>query len=165
MKKILISTFIFLSILSFYNCKDNTKSESKNLTKEILFTKQGELTLLKAETDSIISKLDIEIADNEYKTQTGLMYRNSMEENQAMLFIFPDEQKRSFYMKNTEIPLDILYFNSEKILMSLQKNAKPFDQTSLPSETVSQYVLEVNAGLSDKWNLEKGDRFEFTRNE
>lgn len=165
MKKILISTFIFLSILSFYNCKDNTKSESKNLTKEILFTKQGELTLLKAETDSIISKLDIEIADNEYKTQTGLMYRNSMEENQAMLFIFPDEQKRSFYMKNTEIPLDILYFNSEKILMSLQKNAKPFDQTSLPSETVSQYVLEVNAGLSDKWNLEKGDRFEFMRNE
>lgn len=165
MKKILISTFIFLSILSFYNCKDNTKSESKNLTKEILFTKQGELTLLKAETDSIISKLDIEIADNEYKTQTGLMYRNSMEENQAMLFIFPDEQKRSFYMKNTEIPLDILYFNSEKILMSLQKNAKPFDQTSLPSETVSQYVLEVNAGLSDKWNLEKGDRFEFTRND
>jgi hypothetical protein len=165
MKKILISTFIFLSILSFYNCKDNTKSESKNLTKEILFTKQGELTLLKGESDSIISKLDIEIADNEYKTQTGLMYRNSMEENQAMLFIFPDEQKRSFYMKNTEIALDILYFNSEKILMSLQKNAKPFDQTSLPSETVSQYVLEVNAGLSDKWNLEKGDRFEFTRNE
>ena len=165
MKKILISTFIFLSILSFFNCKDNTKSESKNLTKEILFTKQGELTLLKAQTDSIISKLDIEIADNEYKTQTGLMYRNSMEENQAMLFIFPDEQKRSFYMKNTEIPLDILYFNSEKILMSLQKNAKPFDQTSLPSETVSQYVLEVKAGLSDKWNLEKGDRFEFARNE
>jgi len=165
MKKIFISTCILLSALSFYGCKDSVKPETKNLTREILFTKQGELTLLKAETDSILSNLDIEIADNEYKTQTGLMYRSSMEENQAMLFIFPDEQKRSFYMKNTEIPLDILYFNSGKILVSLQKNAKPFDQTSLPSETVAQYVLEVNAGLSDTWNLKKGDRFEFTRGE
>ena len=163
MKKILISAFITLTILSFYNCKDSSSSENKNLTKEISFTKHGELTLMKAGTDSILAKLDIEIADNEYKTQTGLMYRNSMEENQAMLFVFPDEERRSFYMKNTEIPLDIIYFNSEKKLMSLQKNAKPYDETSLPSETVSQYVLEVNAGLSDKWNLQKDDSFEFTR--
>ena len=163
MKKILILTTVILSILSFYNCKDTSNSKSQNLTKEIKFTKQGELTLMKAGTDSILVKLDIEIADNEYKTQTGLMYRNSMGENQAMLFVFPNEERRSFYMKNTEIPLDIIYFSSNKKLMSLQKNAKPYDQTSLPSETESQYVLEVNAGLSDKWNLEKGDSFEFTR--
>lgn len=165
MKKTLITVSIVLSILSFYNCKDSSTSESKNLTKEISFTKQGELTLMKAGTDSILAKLDIEIADSEYKTQTGLMYRNSMEENQAMLFVFPDEQRRSFYMKNTEIPLDIIYFNAKKELMSLRKNAKPFDETSIPSETESQYVLEVNAGLSEKWNLEKGDKFEFTRND
>ena len=163
MKKIFTSTLLFLSILSFNACKDTSNSQSENLTKEITFTKQGELTLMKAGTDSILAKLDIEIADNEYKTQTGLMYRNSMGKNQAMLFIFPNEERRSFYMKNTAIPLDIIYFSSGKELMSLQKNAKPFDQTSLPSETESQYVLEVNAGLSELWSLEKGDRFEFTR--
>lgn len=165
MKKFSISAVVILSIFLFQSCKDQSSTESKNLTKEITFTKQGELSIMKAGTDSIIAKLDIEIADNEYKTQTGLMYRNSMGTNQAMLFIFPDEQRRSFYMKNTEIPLDILYFSADKKLMSLQKNARPFDETSLPSETISQYVLEVNAGLSDKWNLQKGDTFEFSRSE
>ncbi len=163
MKKILISASIVLSILCFSNCKDRN-SDTKSLTKEITFTKEGELKILKAENDSIIATLDIEIADDDYQTQTGLMYRHSLGQNQAMLFIFPDEQQRYFYMKNTEIPLDILYFNSEKKLVDLNKNARPYDETSLPSEAVSQYVLEVNAGLTDKWNLEKGDKIEFTRN-
>ncbi len=164
MKKILISAAIVASLFSLYNCKDNTNSENKSLTKEIKFTNEGELYLLKAETDSIIVKLEIEIADDEYSTQTGLMYRHSMDENQGMLFIFNDSRQRSFYMKNTEIPLDILYFNSEKEVISIQKNAKPFDETSLPSDAASQYVLEINAGLSDKWKIEKGDTFQFTKN-
>lgn len=163
MKKILISAALVASMLSFYNCKDATTPQSTSLTKEITFTKDGELSLLKAETDSIIATLDIEIADDEYKTQTGLMYRHSMAPNNGMLFIFPTEQPRSFYMKNTEIPLDIIYFNSKQKITSIQKNAKSFDETSLPSEAPSQYVLEVNAGLSDTWNLQKGDKIKFSR--
>lgn len=164
MKKILISASLVFSILTFYNCKDSVNSENKSLTKEITFTKEGQLTLLKAENDSIISTLDIEIADDEYSTQTGLMYRHSMAENQGMLFVFNDSRQRSFYMKNTEIPLDIIYLNSDKEIVSFQKNAKSFDETSLPSEAASQYVLEINAGLSDKWKLEKGDKIQFTKN-
>ena len=165
MKKIFISIAIVGSILTFYNCKDSSNSETKSLTKEISFTKDGELTIMKAENDSIVATLDIEIANDEYKTQTGLMYRHSMPNNQGMLFIFDDSQQRSFYMKNTEFALDIIYFNSEKEIVSIRKNAKPYDQTSLPSETPSQYVLEVNAGLSDKWNLNKGDKFQLSRND
>lgn len=164
MKKLIISIAIGCSVLTFYNCKDATKSESISLTKEIAFTKQGELTLMTAENDSLIATLDIEIADDEYKTQTGLMYRHSMAENQGMLFIFPDSQTRSFYMKNTEFAIDIIYFNSEKELVSIRKNAKPLDETSLPSEAPSQYVLEVNGGLSDTWNLQPGDKFQFNKN-
>lgn len=163
MKKILVSIAIVGSLLTFSNCKDTPKSEGKSLTKEISFTKEGELTLMKSESDSIIATLDIEIADDEYKTQTGLMYRHSMDKDQGMLFIFPDSQPRSFFMKNTEFALDIIYFNSEKRVVSIQKNAKPYDQTSLPSEEPAQYVLEINAGLSDKWNLKKGDKFQFNR--
>lgn len=162
MKKILLSAVIAASILSFYNCKDTSTSETKSLTKEITFTKEGELQLMKAGTDSIIASLDIEIADDEYQTQTGLMYRNSLGKDQGMLFVFKDMQRRSFYMKNTKIPLDIIYFNSEKEIVSIQKNAKPMDETSLPSEAASQYVLEVNAGLSDVWKLENGDRIRFS---
>ena len=160
MKKIFISVTIIGSLLTFSNCKDTASSDGKSLTREIAFTKQGELNLIKVENDSIIAILDIEIADDEYKTQTGLMYRRSMAKNQGMLFIFKDLQPRSFYMKNTEFALDIIYFNSEKEIVSIRKNAKPYDQTSLPSEAPAQYVLEVNAGLSDKWNLTKGDKFQ-----
>lgn len=163
MKKILISIAIVGSLFSFYNCKNTSDSNTKNLTKEITFTKQGELTLIKADNDSIIATLDIEIADNEYKTQTGLMYRHSMDKNQGMIFSFENSAPRSFYMKNTEFGLDIIYFNSEKEIVSISKNAKPYDQTSLPSAAPAQYVLEVNAGLSDVWNLSKGDKFQLKK--
>lgn len=162
MKKLIVGAAIAISMLSFFNCKDNKDAVNQSITKEITFTKNGELKLLKAETDSVVARLDIEIADNDYKVQTGLMYRRSMEPQQAMLFVFKDQQPRSFYMKNTEIPLDIIYFNADKELVSVQKNARPNDLTSLPSGAPAQYVLEVNAGLSDIWELTKGDRFEFS---
>ena len=142
------------------SCKENTST--KVLTKEIVFKKEGTAVLKKVKTDSIIANLDIEIADDEYQRQTGLMYRHSMKNHQAMLFIFKDERPRSFYMKNTEIPLDIIYLNKNKQIVSIQKNAKPYDETSLPSQKAAQYVLEVNAGLSDKWNLKTGDLIEFS---
>ncbi|PKP25218.1 MAG: hypothetical protein CVU03_08825 [Bacteroidetes bacterium HGW-Bacteroidetes-2] len=154
--KILFQTCI-LFLLIFISCK-NDKAQSTIKTAAISFTKNAELQLIKGEKDSIIKILDIEIADDEYKTQTGLMYRKSMEENQGMLFIFPDAQVRSFYMKNTEIALDIIYINANKQIVSFQKNAIPFDVTSLPSLAPAQYVLEINAGLSDLWNLEVGDK-------
>lgn len=159
MKKLLISAAIITALFSITSCKDGSKTDNISLTKEVTFTKNGELKLIKAANDSIIATLDVEIADDDYKTQTGLMYRHSMDDNQSMLFVFPDSQTRSFYMKNTEFPLDIIYFNANKELVSIRKNAKPYDETSLPSESPSQYVLEVNAGLSEEWNLQKGDKF------
>lgn len=163
MKKTLVSVSVLLSVFLYSGCKDKAPSENLNLTKEVTFTKQGELTLLKAKTDSLVAKFDIEIADDEYKTQTGLMYRSSMEDNQAMLFIFPDEQMRSFYMKNTEFSLDILYFDSQKNLINLHQNAQPLNESSLPSTAPAKYVLEINGGLSEQWNLEAGDNMDFSR--
>ncbi len=162
MKKTLLILTLISSSLIFINCKEAEKS-TKSITKKITFTKEAKITLKKAKTDSILKVLDLEIAETEYETQTGLMYRHSMEDHQAMLFIFKNEQPRSFYMKNTEFPLDIIYINSKKEIVSIQKNAKPFDKTSLPSSTPVLYVLEVNAGLSEKWGLEIGDYIDWTR--
>lgn len=156
MKNFFISAAIALFLFGANSCKETT--EEKSLTKEITFTKDGQLSLIKAENDSIIGVLDIEIADTEYKTETGLMYRNSMEESQAMLFVFKNEAPRSFYMKNTAIALDIIYLDANKEIVSIQRNARPYDNTSLPSNANAKYVLEVNAGLSDKWQLENGDK-------
>lgn len=141
----------------------NEGGNKQNLTKEVTFTKEGELSLISAENDSLLTQLDIEIAEDDYETQTGLMYRKSMQDDRGMLFIFPDERPRAFYMKNTEFALDIIFLNADKRVVSVQANAKPLDPTSLPSEGPAKYVLEVNSGLTEKWGLKAGDRFDFSR--
>lgn len=153
-------TFVALICFSITNCKEDKEKPTEDKIK-VSFKKEGELRLKKAVSDSVIKILDIEIADDDYQTQTGLMYRDELKENHGMLFIFPDVQMRSFYMKNTRIPLDIIYIDENKTIVSIQKNAKPFDETSLPSEAPAKYVLEINAGLSDLWQLNVGDTIEF----
>ncbi|TYA59659.1 DUF192 domain-containing protein [Formosa maritima] len=150
-----ISTIAFSVTTS---CKEDKKVIKQV---EIPFTKEGELTLYKSTSDSIISKIDIEIADTDYDTQTGLMYRNSMKKHQGMLFVFQDERPRSFYMKNTKFPLDLIYLDENKTIVSFQENAQPLNESSLPSNTPAKYVLEVNAGLVNKWQLQIGDRIEY----
>jgi len=159
-----INLVLFMTlVLSLQSCKDTSKSDSPNLTREITFKKQGTLDIIKKDTDSVIATFDIEIADNEYKTQTGLMYRSSMEKNQGMLFVFPDSQLRGFYMKNTEFSLDILYFDADKTLVEMYENTVPYDETSLPSGKPSMYVLEINGGLAEELGIEIGDSIDFER--
>tara|TARA_R110002124_G_scaffold84681_8_gene220323 strand:- start:2449 stop:2937 length:489 start_codon:yes stop_codon:yes gene_type:complete len=158
LKALIKYSIAFLMLLPVLNCKED-KSIKVEAKVVVSFKKEGVLKIRKS--DSIIKTLDIEIADNEYETQTGLMYRTTLEVNHGMLFIFPDVQLRSFYMKNTKIPLDIIYIDETKTIVSFQKNAKPFDETSLPSDAPAKYVLEINGGLSDTWQLSVGDRIEF----
>ncbi len=159
---LLKSNFLLLTtlfILIFTSCKDEKKVIKQT---EVAFTKEGELTIFKPADSSKIS-LDIEIADTDFDIQTGLMYRNSMKKNQGMLFVFDDEIERFFYMKNTKIPLDLIFINADTNIVSFQKNAKPFDESSLPSNGPSKYVLEVNAGLVDLWNLSEKDSIIFSK--
>jgi len=151
-------SFVCLSLgfllLNVSSCKDEKKTVTQT---EVSFKKEGELTIFKTASDSTKIILDVEIADTDFEIQTGLMYRNSMKTNQGMLFVFDDERERYFYMKNTHIPLDIIYINQNKKIVSFQKNAKPFDESSLPSNAPVKYVLEINAGLADSWALTSGD--------
>ena len=160
MKRTKTLLIIAAATVLIFSCKETQKEEV--LTKEVTFKKEGELRLLKASNDSLLVRLDIEIAENEYETQTGLMYRRSMQNDRGMLFIFESDQPRAFYMKNTEFSLDIIFINSAKEIVSIQKNAKPLDQSSLPSDGPAMYVLEVNAGLSDAWGLQPGDKIDWT---
>ena len=159
-----IKLYIFLCI-GFLALQTSCKEDGKKMikTEPITFKKEGVLTIYKAETDSIIAKLDIEIAETDYETQTGLMYRDSMEENQGMFFIFPDVAMHSFYMKNTKIALDLVFIDQNLRIASFQENAEPLDETGLSSKVPVQYVLEINAGLAEKWLLEIGDRIEYTK--
>ena len=145
--------------IQFQSCKEDQKTVKPIV---IEFKKEGELVLLKA-NDTIIKKLDIEIADDDYQTQTGLMYRDSMDQNQGMLFVFPEADYHSFYMKNTKFALDIIYIDTDKKIVSFQKNAEPYSEAALPSNVPAKYVLEINAGLADQWQLEVGDKIEYNK--
>lgn len=158
MRLIKITLVTLVLSIAFLGCK----SEPKKIKQaKVSFTKEGELTLYKTSVDTIITTLDIEIANTPFKIQTGLMYRDSMEDNQGMLFVFPNLQERSFYMKNTRFPLDLIFLDHNKTIVSFQENAQPLNEASLPSNAMAQFVLEVNAGLAQEWLLEVGDKMDY----
>jgi len=104
---------------------------------------------------------NVEIADN-YSTLTkGLMYRKDLPKNQGMLFIFPKEDIYSFWMKNTLIPLDIIWINQNKKVVFISKNNQLCENNSCPSinpGVEAKYVLEINAGLSEELGIKISDK-------
>ncbi|MDT0608088.1 DUF192 domain-containing protein [Croceitalea rosinachiae] len=162
MKKVIVFIFSLWLFVNFFGCKETSKTEIK--TETISFQKEGELQIFKSVNDSLLVNLDVEFAKSDYETQTGLMYRESMEIKQGMLFIFPETSVHSFYMKNTQIPLDIIFINEKLEIASFQKNTRPFDEKGLSSQVPIKYVLEINAGLVEKWSLEVGDRIKYSEN-
>ncbi|AXO80079.1 DUF192 domain-containing protein [Olleya aquimaris] len=145
------------AVFVFNACKDDKTVEPIKVD----FKKEGELTIFKGTTDTIVKVFNIEIAKSDYEIQTGLMYRDSMKDDQGMLFVFPEVRERSFYMKNTRIALDLIFFDHNKRIVSFQENAKPMDETSLPSNTPAQFVLELNAGMAQKLLLDVGDKMDY----
>ena len=139
-------------------CNNTPKAEKKPVEQATIeFRKDAELMLLAATGDTI-RKIEIEIADDDYERETGLMYREELGKDHGMLFIFPDEEERSFYMRNTLIPLDIVYFNADSSAISIHENTTPYDETGIPSNGAAQFVLEVNAGKLKEWQFELGDK-------
>jgi len=103
----------------------------------------------------------VEIADTREKQALGLMFRDSMPDDQGMLFIFPNQAPRSFWMKNTRIPLDIMYFDKELKMVSISADTPPCKITrcpSYPSKAPAMYVLELNAGAAKKLGVGEGDK-------
>lgn len=111
-------------------------------------------------------RFGIEIANDPEARARGLMFRDSMPADHGMLFLFDEMQPRVFWMKNTHIPLDILYFDNEYKLVSVQERVPPCRSdpcAQYPSTGPAQYVLELNAGLAEKLGVKPGDRLTVTR--
>jgi uncharacterized membrane protein (UPF0127 family) len=126
------------------------------------FTKQGELSF-NSSGGKARTTIDIEIADDDYRREIGLMDRRSMGEREGMLFIFPDERPVGFWMKDTYIPLDIIFVNSRREIVTIHKNAKPFSEETYPSTAPAQFVVEVNGGFTEKYGIVAGNRIDWTR--
>ena len=98
-----------------------------------------------------------EIADTPEKVEFGLMYRKSMPQNQGMLFIFPYPSIIKMWMKNTYIPLDMIFFNAGGQVICLHENARPLDESIISCSYPVSKVLELNAGEIKAKNIRLGD--------
>ena len=128
----------------------------------------GLLQPLRIETQAgQVHKFDVELALTDAERAKGLMFRKSMPNDRGMLFEFSDEAERAFWMKNTYISLDILYIDAKGKVVSISRNAQPFNETPLPSNAPAKGVLELNGGLSERLGIQPGDtvRHSFFGNE
>jgi len=105
-------------------------------------------------------RYDVEIADNDDERARGLMFRDQMAADHGMLFIHEREEPLAYWMKNTHIPLDILYFDNGLRLVSQQRDVPPCALGDgcppYPSDAPARYVLELNAGEAEKLHLDDG---------
>jgi uncharacterized membrane protein (UPF0127 family) len=98
----------------------------------------------------------IEIANTDPTREFGLMKRDDMAPTHGMIFVFGDEQPRSFWMKNTRFPLDILYLDSGGKIVSI-KQMKAYDLTAVPSDAPAKYAIELNLGAANAYGIRVGD--------
>ncbi len=147
------SIYLFNQLQRLRN--ETTTRRIKAQKTEPKFEKEGEIYIWRSKNDSL--KIDVEIADTDKSREQGLMYRTKMSQSVGMFFIFNDETPRSFWMRNTIIPLDIIYINSGMKIVKIRQNTIPYSEKQVLSEKPAKYVLEVNAGFASQNELTEGD--------
>ena len=133
----LIFNFFVISFYSFSNEKIEISIYNKNIT------------------------FNVEVAKTIEERRTGLMYRKKLLNNEGMLFIFPREKIIQLWMKNTYIPLDVIFISKNKVIVDIKKNMEKLSETIVKSKVKSRYALEFNAGLINKLGIEIGDKVLF----
>ena len=107
----------------------------------------------------------IEVANDDAERARGLMHRDAMAEGSGMLFVHDAEEPQAYWMKNTRIPLDILYFDDARKLVAQQRDVPPCSLgdacPSYPSNEPARYVLELNAGQAARLSLQDGAELRF----
>lgn len=106
---------------------------------------------------------DVELAETWEQRKKGLMFRKNLDKNKGMLFIFPNESFIKMWMKNTMIPLDIIFFSKERVVVDIIENAKKMSDTIIISKVKAKYALEINSGLVKKLNINLGDNINFEK--
>lgn len=133
----LILNFFLISFYTFSNEKIEVSIYNKNIT------------------------FNVEVAKTIEERRIGLMYRKKLLNNEGMLFIFPREKIIQLWMKNTYIPLDVIFISENKVIVDIKKNMEKLSETIVKSKVKSRYALEFNAGLINKLDIEIGDKVLF----
>jgi uncharacterized protein len=109
-------------------------------------------------TKNGVQVFSVEMATTEEEKETGLMYRKELPDGKGMLFDFSPEQQVSMWMKNTYIPLDMIFIRADGRILRIAENTEPLSTKIIPSGGPAKGVLEVIAGTAKKYGIEPGDR-------
>ena len=113
---------------------------------------------LVAETASGEKRFQIEIADTALEHAQGLMFRRVMPDDRGMLFVFPQTRRMAFWMKNTPMPLDLLFIDEEGVVRAIRQGV-PFSEAEIAPPVEVRFVLELKAGTAQKAGIAEGARF------
>ncbi len=122
---------------------------------------RGPRVAIVAPDGSTLATVKIEIADTPQAQELGLMYRDALAGDAGMLFVFATPSHQVFWMKNTRIPLDMLFADSQRRVIGIVADAVPYSEARLSVPGDSRYVLEVNGGFCQRHGVKAGDRLEF----
>lgn len=151
-----------LVLISFFfnQCQQSNQNQVRG--QNVLFKNEGKLSILNNEKKTL-AEFKIEIADSPYERQTGLMYRDKLEKQHGMLFVFENSELRGFYMKNTLIPLDLIFIDEYYEIIHIHSKATPYETASISSQLPAKYVFEINGGLSEQIGIQKGMKIKYSK--
>lgn len=108
-------------------------------------------------------RFGVDVVDTPASRAQGLMFVTELADDAGMLFDFKEEREVSFWMRNTFIPLDMIFVGADGVVKTIHVNARPQDPTSIPSDVPVQFVLEIPGGRSTEIGLKPGDTMEHAR--
>ena len=143
MKEFRLILILLLVVFAPFSCSKNS-----DLQTQVIRINQWELT--------------VETADTLESQEKGLMGRESLDENRGMLFVYERDAKKSFWMKNTTIPLSIAYIAADGTIREIY-DMEPLSTRTVDSRYSVRYALEVNQGAFDRHGIKAGDKVEFIK--
>ena len=136
-----------LSLLACEGCRHGQSATVSSEPEVVLQTRAGE------------QRVKVEVARTDDERRRGLMYRQKLEPGRGMIFLFPEPEHQKFWMKNTYIPLDMIFIDADKRVVYVEENAEPLTvQTRGPADDdkMTQFVLEVPGGWAGAHAVERG---------
>ncbi len=155
-KKVTLCTlFTVLTLCFFINTTATAAADNYSGTKKTA------ITTLNISTSAATYHFRVTIADTLESRQQGLMWRTQLGADEGMLFVYPKAQPRQFWMKNTFIPLDIIFADENGVIINIEKGW-PQSLTLVKSIRPARYVLEINQGQADKLGITAGSRLKLS---
>lgn len=155
---------LLLVALTFLAACESEDDTLPTVQMDIPFRQDGVLTFISPDGDSLAT-IAIEIAEGDSARQRGLMQRRGLPAQGGMLFLDDRAREQSFWMRNTPLPLDILFVGADSQVINIAERTRPYSDSALVSAAPAQYVLEVRAGFTDRYGITDSTRLVWRRDE